>query len=162
MTCLTPLHLPQPLGLRVLRERKALDPSPPHPKGLQAPSPQHTLSSDTRLHLSWCGKTTRLGRSPSSPRLACRILLKHHCSSLTQRSLLREALDEEGKDTGDFWSQGGRRWEEEGFWGTWCHILPLSEALGVESGREFGRAWGCGLGEPGSWQRGGCYWAWSL
>ena len=38
---------------------------------------------------------------------------------------------------------------EEGFWGPWRRILPLPKALGVESGQEHGRTWGCGLGGSG-------------
>lgn len=52
-------------------------------------------------------------------------------------------LEEEGEDAGDFWLQGGTRWEE-GVWGPWCHILPLR---GPESEGEHDRTWGCGLGE---------------
>lgn len=78
-----------------------------------------------------------------------------------QTSLLREALEEERKDVGDFWLQGGWRWEE-GVWGPWSHILPLSEAGGVDPACEPGGAWGCGLGESVSCTGWGLLGPWPL
>lgn len=70
------------------------------------------------------------GRAYHSPKAA---LFLSHASSPPEGG-----LEEEGKDAGDFWPQGGWFWEE-GVWGPWCHILPLSEARGLkESMAEHG------------------------
>lgn len=59
-------------------------------------------------------KSSQAGRPPSWSSLALS----------RKQPLLREALEEEGKDVGDFGPQGGRCWEE-GVWRPWRHILLL-------------------------------------
>ena len=122
---LPPTH-PSPLGPRVLHNGEATAQPTSSP---QSPSPfpsmPHALLP---LASTFPGMKTRLGQTRTIPGWPI-ILPKQHRSSLTQRSLLREGLDEKGKDSGDFWSREGGVGRRRVARGRGIASCPLSEAL---------------------------------